>query len=101
MADKPKTKPPKYDKERRHVRIPLYVRVEARGAAGPLGTLYSWNVSEGGLYLKAPDARAEDIPLGTRLSLAFSLPDGGPPLGVSGGGVWVDPAGVGRRGRPA
>ena len=81
-----------YEKERLHARIPLYVRVEARGAAGPLGVLYSWNVSEGGLYLKAPDARAEDIPLGTKLSLTFSLPDGGPPLDVHAEVVWVDPA---------
>ena len=101
MADKPRTKPPKYDQERRHVRIPLYVRVEARGAAGPLGTLYSWNVSEGGLYLKAPDARAEDIPLGTRLSLVFALPDGGPPLDVHVEVVWVDPAVRDHRGRRA
>jgi transcriptional regulator with PAS, ATPase and Fis domain/Tfp pilus assembly protein PilZ len=101
MADKPRTKPPKYDQERRHVRIPLYVRVEARGTAGPLGTLYSWNVSEGGLYLKAPDARAPDIPLGTRLSLVFSLPDGGPPLDVHVEVVWVDPAVRDHRGRRA
>ena len=44
----------RYDKERLHVRIPLYARVEAHGPR-PLGILYSWNISEGGLYLKAPD----------------------------------------------
>jgi transcriptional regulator with PAS, ATPase and Fis domain len=101
VPDKPKSRPPKYDKERRHVRIPLYVRVEARGAHGPLGTLYSWNVSEGGLYLKAPDARAEDIPLGTKLQLEFALPDGGAPLDVAVEVVWVDPAVRDHRGRRA
>jgi transcriptional regulator with GAF, ATPase, and Fis domain/Tfp pilus assembly protein PilZ len=90
----------RYDKERRHVRIPLYTSVEASGPH-PLGRVYSWNISEGGLYLKAPDAQATDAPLGAQLSLSFSLPDAGPPLALTAEVVWVDPVVRDHRGRRA
>jgi len=89
-----------YNKARRHARTPLYARVEAPGEPA-LGTMYSWNISEGGLYLKAPDAEVADAPLGTTLDLQFALPDGGPPLRLPGEVVWVDPAVRDHRGHRA
>jgi DNA-binding NtrC family response regulator len=94
------SRPYAYAQERRYQRIPLYVRVEARGPR-PLGTLYSWNISEGGLYLKAPNAQASDVPLGSKLALEFALPDGGPLLHPTCEVVWVDSAVRDHRGRRA
>ena len=68
-------------------RIPLFARVNASGT-----TMYAWNISDGGVYLKAPGLDAREIPVGRAMSLSFELPDGGSKLEVSARVVWVDRA---------
>jgi DNA-binding NtrC family response regulator/Tfp pilus assembly protein PilZ len=75
----------------RHIRIPLFVRVETPGASG-LGPLYAYNISEGGVYLKAPGTAPEELAMGRGFTLRFALPDGGPKVSLLAEVVWVDPA---------
>lgn len=75
----------------RHTRIPLFARVETPGAHG-LGPMYAYNISKGGVYLKAPGATPEELALGRGFDLKFALPDGGPKVTLSAEVVWVDPA---------
>ncbi|HEY3446972.1 MAG TPA: sigma 54-interacting transcriptional regulator [Myxococcales bacterium] len=75
----------------REARVPIFARVEASGSA-PLGTMYAWNLSGGGVYLKAPGLTAQDVPLGHAIQLAISLPDGGAAIEATAEVAWVDPA---------
>jgi DNA-binding NtrC family response regulator len=74
----------------RQPRIPLFATVETPGAAG-LGPLYAYNLSRGGVYVKAPGVDAEALPLGRGLDLKFALPDGGPQVTLGAEVVWLDP----------
>ncbi len=74
----------------RQLRIPLLARVETSGVAG-LGSLYAYNISRGGAYLKAPGASPDALTLGSGLDLRLALPDGGPSVNLAAEVVWVDP----------
>ncbi len=76
-------------------RIPLFARVDAAGT-----TMYAWNISDGGVYLKAPGLEAEEIPIGLAMKLSFELPDGGPAIQIPARVVWVDRAVRDHQGRP-
>lgn len=75
---------------RETVRIPLFSRVEVRGRV-ELGTCFTSNISRGGLYLKAPDAQVEDVPVGSSWWVRLKLLSGAP-VELTGEAVWVDPA---------
>jgi uncharacterized protein (TIGR02266 family) len=75
---------------RHAMRVPLFTRVEAEGPVR-LGHTYSWNISEGGVYLKAPEAHPLTIPKGTRLALSFSLPGTNASVRLNGEVAWADP----------
>jgi DNA-binding NtrC family response regulator/Tfp pilus assembly protein PilZ len=75
----------------REERIPLFTRVDT-SAAQALGAMYTWNISGGGVYLRAPHAAANDIPIGSDIALDFALPDGSPRMKLSARVVWIDPS---------
>ena len=52
--------------------------------------MYTWNISDGGVYLKAPGLEAGQVPIGRSMRLSFELPDGGPAMEVPARVVWVD-----------
>jgi len=56
-----------------------------------LGSLYAYNISRGGAYLKAPGASPDALTLGSGLDLRLALPDGGPSVNLAAEVVWVDP----------
>ncbi len=58
--------------DRNYSRVPCAVAVEFRSASSFL-IAYSVNLSRGGLFLET----ATDLPIGTRLELAFSVPGAG------------------------
>ncbi|MBI5542900.1 MAG: sigma 54-interacting transcriptional regulator [Deltaproteobacteria bacterium] len=84
----------------REARVPVFARVEASGPS-PLGTMYAWNLSGGGVYLKAPGLTAQDVPLGRSMHLAIALPDGGAAIEATAEVAWVDPAVRDHRGERA
>jgi DNA-binding NtrC family response regulator len=84
---------------RRSIRVPLYTRVTTDKPE--LGILYSWNVSEGGMQLRAPEAPVELLSRGARVSLSFILPDaaGGSPVQTAATVMWADPHARDHQGR--
>ena len=56
-----------------------------------MGSLYAYNISRGGAYLKAPGVSPEALTLGSGFDLRLSLPDGGPKVTLGAKVVWVDP----------
>src|SRR5437870_1659031 len=83
---------------RHAVRVPLFTRVEALGPVA-LGQAYTWNISEGGVYLKAPEADPLAIIKGTRLQVALSLPGAHQAVRLSGEVAWADPEARDHHGR--
>src|SRR5438128_1834454 len=75
---------------RHAIRVPLYTRVSSDLEA--LGPLYCWNVSEGGMHLRAPEAPVGLITRGGKLALSYVLPDpsGGRPMHVTASVMWID-----------
>lgn len=69
---------------RRHERASLATEVHLTSASN-IYTGLADNVSEGGLFV----ATTEFLPRGTVIDLAFSLPDGGPPIRTSGVVRWI------------
>jgi two-component system, NtrC family, response regulator HupR/HoxA len=72
----------------REARVPVFARVDT---GGPLGTMYAWNLSGGGVYLKAPGLTPDDVPLGSEMQITLALPDGGPAIEVGAAVAWLDP----------
>ncbi|MFH1468941.1 MAG: TIGR02266 family protein [Pseudomonadota bacterium] len=78
------TASPGTDAGRRHRRISLRTEVHLESDSN-LYTGLTDNLSEGGLFV----ATSELLARGTVLDLEFSLPDGGPPIRITGVVRWI------------
>lgn len=75
---------PAPDNRREHTRVVLKTSVHLASESN-FYTGFSDNISEGGIFI----ATYNHAPLGTKLSLEFSLPDDGPAIRVEGEVRWL------------
>jgi uncharacterized protein (TIGR02266 family) len=73
-----------WENRREHTRVVLKTSVHMASESN-FYTGFTDNISEGGIFI----ATYNHAPLGTKLTLEFSLPDEGPPIRVEGEVRWL------------